>query len=194
VDISSGNITTQDQLNGQGQFPWGSQVVSGGTLATGITQITAADRQITAGLTGSRTQSWTITPLTDSNGLQRLRALYRYVIGNIDASQLKNTYNINFTATNNNIVVDSSRIMEPQCVICLDIKNIASMQADKNNREFEMLNKYTEQLPNAKNILPQIPASKSDKGHLTNQQAMVQNIIQLLEQQISTDFMLRKFC
>jgi hypothetical protein len=84
--------------------------------------------------------------------------------------------------------------MEPQCVICLDIKNIASMQADKNNREFEMLNKYTEQLPNAKNILPQIPASKSDKGHLTNQQVMVQNIIQLLEQQISTDFMIRKFC
>jgi hypothetical protein len=205
ADIASGNVQTQDQLSGTGQFPWGSQVVSGGNFMTGITQITAAARQLTVGLTGNRTQSWSITPITDPASLQRLRAVYVHAINRnncnpdlqkfaycidsgIDADRRlidRYIYNLNVIASNDNITIDSSRVMEPQCVLCLDRKTISDLQTDKRDAELKHLIDSIARF-NANHKDDKI--DKQEVAKFKARQSLIQNIMQNVQQQIANDF------
>jgi hypothetical protein len=86
------------------------------------------------GASGSWTQSWSITPVTDANALRRLRAVYNFAIDD-DPDKLRENYNLNVIAGNTNLVIDASRLLEPQCVICLGINEVRSAQAEKTTKE-----------------------------------------------------------
>jgi hypothetical protein len=168
VDISSGSVQTQDSITPSLNLPLGNQIVRNGSTLV-IQTIQENVRALMLGVSGSWTQSWSITPVTDTNALSRLRAVYRYAIndyyqenGGLNRrcnddndsvndeklkqecaeQQLKNTYNLNIIATNNGMVVDASRVIEPQCVICLDREQILKTQEQKNNDEKIILTKY----------------------------------------------------
>jgi uncharacterized membrane protein YgcG len=53
--------------------------------------------------------------------------------------KLKEDYELNIIATNNNMVVDSSRLMRPTCVICAEEREIQLYQNQKNEQELEKL-------------------------------------------------------
>ncbi len=86
VDITSGQVQTQTQASGTGNFPIGSQVLetlpsgAGAGTALSVSQITEQVRSLMFCLNNTQQQGWNINPVTDSNALMRLRAIYRYVI------------------------------------------------------------------------------------------------------------------
>jgi hypothetical protein len=145
-----------------------STVATAGTAPV-VSTILEQVRTLMFGLNNSWQQSWSINPVTDSNALARLRALYRYVIhydGDyaklypdlamncatehpsedmtqcINDQLLLQNYNLNVIATNNNLVLDSSRLVEPQCVICLKHDTILVRQQAKNERQVALLTGY----------------------------------------------------
>jgi hypothetical protein len=108
--------------------------------ALSLSSITEQVRSLMFGLNNTAQQGWSINPVIDSNALRRLRAIYRYVlhydpsyyetwykrdaeirtdcpdgkdIDCINKAMLKRSHNLNIVATNNNLVIDSSRILVP---------------------------------------------------------------------------------
>jgi hypothetical protein len=169
VDISGGSIQTQDSITPSLNLPLGNQVMRNGTTLV-VQTIQENVRALMLGVSGQWSQSWSITPVTDANALRRLRAVYRYAIGykyyyqdngqidskcndtdpmedeelkqNCANNELLSRYNLNKMATNNNIVIDSSRIMEPQCVVCLNNPALLAKQNTKNQEEQTILGSY----------------------------------------------------
>lgn len=64
--------------------------------------------------------------------------MYNYAIDNDDNELLKN-YNLNIIAENNNLVIDASRMLEPQCVICLKPGKITDKQKEKTTNKLNKL-------------------------------------------------------
>ncbi len=73
VDITSGQVQTQTQASGTGNFPIGSQVLetlpsgAGAGTALSVSQITEQVRSLMFCLNNTQQQGWNINPVTDSN-------------------------------------------------------------------------------------------------------------------------------
>jgi hypothetical protein len=65
----------------------------------------------------------------------------------LNKAMLKKSYNLNIVATNNNLVIDPSRLLEPQCVLCFKADNIYKKLKDKKQSQSGNF----EQLDNKKN-------------------------------------------
>jgi hypothetical protein len=166
VDISSGSIQTGGNAGVLVGIPYGNQVsenVAGG-IST-ITGIQLPSKVVQPSLNDTWQQSWAVTPVSDSNALRRLRALYAYVTAPTDklgrcegaapgdpiaaghgseaigspgdpaTCSLLHDYDINPIVTNNLLVLDTSRILEPRCVICLRNDAVAQLRTEKLNDE-----------------------------------------------------------
>ena len=165
--------------------------------ALSLSQITEQFRSLMFGLNNMQQQGWSINPAMDLNALMRLRALYRYVIHYdykyyenlythntriselcsnkfdidcINAAMLKISYNLNVIAKNNNLVIDLSRLLEPQCVLCLRTNKIYEILQDKNNREVEILNSYLTIIYNDKGDSKHYNKEKKDTWKLSQRQ------------------------
>jgi len=157
ADIASGSVQTGGNATISIGIPYGNQVtetVSGGSASAAISQIQLPSKVITPGLTDSWQQSWTVSPITDSNTLRRIRALFVYVTDTSEMADttLRRNYDITPTLTNDLLLIDSSRLLMPRCVICLrdNSKTRMGYAQSKLNHELDMLGTlYTDVYKNA---------------------------------------------
>lgn len=77
ADILSGSIQTGGSVTVSITIPYGNQATESASALVSTVQIRS--KIITPGATDSWQQSWTITPVTDSNTRGRMRALLIYV-------------------------------------------------------------------------------------------------------------------
>jgi len=85
--ISKGSIQTNHSVNPGVTVPLGNTVTREATVG-GVSEVVGAYNALTLQYTGSLVQSWDIVPAKDSSALRRLRAVYRFALGQIDESEL----------------------------------------------------------------------------------------------------------
>ncbi len=146
VDISSGIVQTSGSASVQVGIPYGNQVteaVASGASPT-VTGIQLPSKVITPSASDNWQQSWTITPVSDSNALRRIRALFQYVTASGDAAdqRLLTEYDLNPTLANNTATIDASRVLEPQCVICMNPSEIKLPQVPTSVRDLGNSKKF----------------------------------------------------
>jgi hypothetical protein len=172
VDISGGTVETQDGVTSSLNLPLGNQVVRNGSTLV-VQTIQENVRALMLGANGSWRQNWSITPVTDANALRRLRALYRFAIHHEKCSdecakkKLKDEYmiNINRSINNEHIVVDVNRMLEPQCVVCIN-DDIISQKLDGNKKnEIGSSSKSELAVPTNLNLKPLKETAKDGAEH-----------------------------
>jgi hypothetical protein len=105
VDLGPGNASTNLSLTPQVGTPFNGSVglVSTFTNTLAATPSRVASNQLTNSTAASTfaltasdayAQSWTYTPVTNSNELKRLQTLYSYAVGMIDDNELKKEYTL----------------------------------------------------------------------------------------------------
>lgn len=102
VDIAAGSATTQNSITPTFTDPYTRAVTTTGTFTSAVaatvtntttntTTKASSPQSIGLGLSDTWQQNWTISPVTGSDDLRRLRALYRYELFG-DKSALKAEY------------------------------------------------------------------------------------------------------
>lgn len=90
--ISKGSIQTGHSINPGLTVPLGNSVTRG-VNGAGITEVAGAYNALGLQYTEGLTQSWDIVPAKDAGALRRLRAVYRYALGQIGSREMKGDFN-----------------------------------------------------------------------------------------------------
>lgn len=113
ADLSAGTIQTSNTVTPSITGPFSHAITRAGSGA--VTSTTLAGASLTASASDSWQQNWNVVPVTDSNTLRNLRAIYRYALYGTD---LKSEYHLPRIITGGKLVTDTYWLQLPHCIIC----------------------------------------------------------------------------
>jgi hypothetical protein len=113
TDITAGTVQTSSTVTPSFTYPLSRSTTTSGLGATTSRVIAGSGLSVSAA--DSWQQNWNILPISDSNILRNLRAIYRHAVFGSDLTQ---EYHVPKTSVNGKFVEDPYWLQLPQCVVC----------------------------------------------------------------------------
>jgi hypothetical protein len=113
LDLSGGVVQTNFTVTPSANSPLSRSVARGASGA--VTSTTLPNAGATLSVSDSAQQNWSVVPVSDSNSLRNLRALYRYAVGAGNLNDYSPPFSVNSKGQK---VYDSFFISPPHCVRC----------------------------------------------------------------------------